>query len=176
VIEYLSKYKIAIETSKSANEKTSAWYALHRPRVKSQLDLTPKIIVQNTRNERLRPRIVATIDELGVYGSQGINFIIPNTKEYTVYFLLGILNSKLINYLFETKFLNLAIKADYLKQLTFPNANIKLRSTIENIVKQILFSKRSDPNKDIIPLEAQIDQLVYELYGLNEEEIQIIES
>ena len=176
VIEYLSKYKIAIETSKSANEKTSAWYALHRPRVKSQLDLTPKIIVQNTRNERLRPRIVATIDELGVYGSQGINFIIPNTKEYTVYFLLGILNSKLINYLFETKFLNLAIKADYLKQLTYPNANIKLRSTIENIVKQILFSKRSDPNKDIIPLEAQIDQLVYELYGLNEEEIQIIES
>ncbi len=32
-------------------------------------------------------------------------------------YLVGILNSKLVNYLFATKLLNLAIKAEYLKQI-----------------------------------------------------------
>lgn len=41
---------------------------------------------------------------------------------------------------------------------------------------QILAPKQSDPNANTSDLEQQIDRLVYELYGLSEEEIKIIES
>ncbi|MDI6735810.1 MAG: hypothetical protein QME42_06410, partial [bacterium] len=52
---------------------------------------------------------------------------------------------------------------------------IKLQQPFIALVNQILFLKKSDPNADTSVLEAEIDRLVYELYGLTEEEIKIIE-
>lgn len=132
--KWLLSFKESLSNSKSSNEKSSDWYFLHRPRIKNELLTKPKILIQNTRNERLQPRIVATIDEEGLFGTQGLNFIIP-TADIDVYSLLGLLNSKLVNYLFSTKLLNLAIKADYLKKLKFPKS---LKDTnIGNLAKQM---------------------------------------
>ena len=38
----------------------------------------------------------------------------------------------------------------------------------------ILATKHADPAADTSELERQIDQMVYELYGLTEEEIKIV--
>lgn len=49
----------------------------------------------------------------------------------------------------------------------------------EEIEKRVcnIFSNKSDGiNADTNDLETQIDQLVYELYGLTEEEIKIVEG
>jgi len=40
----------------------------------------------------------------------------------------------------------------------------------------ILTIKKANPQADTTALEAEIDQLVYELYGLTEEEIAIVEE
>ncbi|MCB8752299.1 DUF7149 domain-containing protein [Planktothrix agardhii] len=175
-LNYLNKYKSDLENSRSANEKTTDWWCLHRPRVKENLDYTPKIIIQNTRNERLKPRIVATIDEFGYYGSQGLNFVVPKTQEYSAYFLIGIINSTLVNYLFATKFLNLAIKADYIKQISFPKPTNKTVNEIETISKEILTVKAKDQQADTSKLEKKLDFAVYHLYQLTEEEIKIVEG
>ncbi|MFM6205596.1 hypothetical protein, partial [Planktothrix sp.] len=50
------------------------------------------------------------------------------------------------------------------------------KSDFEKLVDQILTAKKSNPNADTTILEQQIDQLVYELYGLTEEEIKIVEG
>jgi len=47
---------------------------------------------------------------------------------------------------------------------------------IEELVDVILDLKREDTNKDTKDLESQIDQLVYKLYDLSEEEIGIVEG
>jgi len=47
--------------------------------------------------------------------------------------------------------------------------------TISAIVSNILNSKTNDKNIDTSHLEYQIDQLVYQLYDLTEEEIKIVE-
>jgi len=44
------------------------------------------------------------------------------------------------------------------------------------IVDQILTAKKANPNADTTALEAEIDKLVYELYGLTDEEIAIVEE
>jgi hypothetical protein len=44
------------------------------------------------------------------------------------------------------------------------------------LVDQILSTKKSNPTADTCALENEIDQLVYELYGLTEEEIKIVEG
>jgi len=49
-------------------------------------------------------------------------------------------------------------------------------SKIVILVDQILASKRTDPQTDTTALEREIDWLVYQLYGLTEEEIAVVEG
>lgn len=121
---WLSPLREILSTRRECAKGTIPWYSLQWPRIKSELDIKEKILIQNTRNESLKIRLVATIDKQGVYASQGINFVIPKTGEYSIYFLLALLNSKLMNYLFSKKFLNLAIKAEYIKQIRYPQLSL----------------------------------------------------
>ena len=43
-------------------------------------------------------------------------------------------------------------------------------------IDRILSAKQKDPDTDTSALERQIDQMVYKLYGLTEEEIKIVEN
>ncbi|MHB1146479.1 MAG: TaqI-like C-terminal specificity domain-containing protein, partial [Lutibacter sp.] len=94
-------------------------------------------------------------------------------------FILGLMNSKLMNYIYSNKFKSTKtvfseIQARSIKELPIP----KIRSEIEKQMivladKVISFKKLNDDTTD---LEAQIDQLVYELYELTEDEIKIVEN
>ena len=171
--EWLLCFKEALEKRREVRRGVISWYGLQWPRVKAELDNKEKIILQNTRNESLKTRIVATLDDTGVYGTQGINFIIPKHSEDSLRYLLGILNSKLMNYLFATKFLNLAIKAEYVKQVKLPNTSEKQKVQIEELVNAILQGKLSDA--DTSKEESEIDHLVYRLYGLTYDEVLIVD-
>lgn len=171
--EWLLCFKEALEKRREVRRSVIRWYGLQWPRVKAELDIKEKIILQNTRNESLKTRIVATLDDTGIYGTQGINFIIPKHSEDSLRYLLGILNSKLMNYLFATKFLNLAIKAEYVKQVKLPNTSEKQKVQIEELVNAILQGKLSDA--DTSKEESEIDLLVYHLYGLTYDEVLIVD-
>ena len=171
--EWLLCFKEALEKRREVRRGVISWYGLQWPRVKVELDIKEKIILQNTRNESLKTRIVATLDDTGVYGTQGINFIIPKHSEDSLRYLLGILNSKLMNYLFATKFLNLAIKAEYVKQVKLPNVSEGQKTQIEDLVNAILQGKLSDA--DTSKEETAIDLLVYHLYGLTYDEVLIVD-
>lgn len=64
-------------------------------------------------------------------------------------------------------------KTSYLEPICFPD---KSNPEIISKVDQILTAKEDNPEADTAALEAEIDQLVYELYGLTEEEIAIAEE
>ena len=46
----------------------------------------------------------------------------------------------------------------------------------ENLRNEILKLKKENPQADTSVLEREIDAMVYELYGLSEEEIAIVEA
>ena len=169
---WLKPFKAELSKRREVVRGIIPWYSLQWPRVKSELDTKEKILVQNTRNESLPIRIVAALDNQGVYATQGVNFIIPSSGKVTMRFLLGILNSKLINFLFQTKFLNLAIKAEYLKQICLPPEDPAIVSIVEHILK----AKEADLNTDTSVLEAEINKMVYALYGLTKDEITLVEE
>lgn len=135
---WLLPHKTVLEKRRECAKGVIPWYSLQWPRERQKLDITPKILVQNTRNPRLETRIVATMDEFGVYTLQSSNLVIPLSEEYSPYCLLAILNSKLINYLFRTKFLNVAIKAAYLKQTPLPPMNDKESADTEALARKML--------------------------------------
>lgn len=173
--KWLLTFKEELDKRNQGKSDIIAWNSLHRPRVKSELDLKEKILVQNTRNEALKTRICAVLDDKSVYGSQGVNFIIPNDVHASLCYLLGILDSTLINYLFATRFLNLAIKAEYLKQLRIPIPSALILKQLESLVSKVLELKKVNIEADTTSLEYQIDFLVYHLYGLTYDEVLIVD-
>ena len=174
--EWLQRFKEKLSKRRECQRGVIPWYSLQWPRDKRQLDVTPKIMVQGTRNPRLRTRLVATMDEDCLYGTQGMNFIVPRDEEVPIYYLLGVLNSSLINYMYATKLLNVAIKAEYIKDTPIPKGSSAQRQRITELVKGILATKRRDGEANTTAQEQEIDLLVYTLYGLTEEDIGIVRS
>ncbi len=151
---------------------------LHRARTKEVFETPEKILIQRITGGS-KP-LKAAYDNQGFYNKESINNIILN-KDSPVQtkFVLALLNSKLINWFYVNQFTNesnltVNLSKSYLSQipLVIPNKNNELE--IISLVETILAKKQD--NKDTSSEEAQIDQLVYQLYELTEEEIQIIEG
>jgi len=94
-------------------------------------------------------------------------------------FILGLMNSKLMNYVYSNKFKSTKtvfseIQARSIKELPIPKMSNELENEITSLSAEIISLKKS--MTDTTDLEIQIDQLVYQLYDLTEEEIKIIEN
>ncbi|MCF3604281.1 Eco57I restriction-modification methylase domain-containing protein [Planktothrix agardhii 1806] len=96
-------------------------------------------------------------------------------------YLLAILNSRLSEWYFNQISTTTGMGTNRWKKYKIEMLPIKEPTEteellLEKLVNQILTAKQSNPNADTTILEQQIDQLVYELYGLTEEEIKIVEG
>ncbi|MGE0087624.1 MAG: Eco57I restriction-modification methylase domain-containing protein [Desulfococcaceae bacterium] len=98
-----------------------------------------------------------------------------------VKFLCAVLNSRLCNWdLFRTAPKtgtgDLIISVQALEPLHVPVPNKKQEKAVLKLFDQILAAKKKNPEADTSGPEKEIDRLVYELYGLTEEEIAIAEG
>ena len=130
----------------------------------------PKIFIQRIRNLALQDRIVATYDEQGFICTNTLRMLyLKAGAQYGVLslkYILGILNSYVINHIFRTLFLNKDIYKYQLEQLPIPTVSSVQQQEIIAIVDKILSIKNADPTTDTSNYERQIDALVYELYGI----------
>ena len=63
-----------------------------------------------------------------------------------------------------------------IRELNIPIPNQEQQTKIENLVSVIIETKMIDTDIDTTVQESEIDQLVYQLYELTEEEIKTIEA
>ncbi len=134
----------------------------------------PKILIQYIRKLSMPIRLVCALDSNGeYYPLNNFSFIVSENGN-SLKALLGILNSRLINWYFSNSFVDYNIKPKYIEQIPLPT---KLNSNdLENKVSEIMMLKSKDNEIDVSDLEYTVDQLVYQLYDLTEEEIKIIEG
>ncbi len=124
--------------------------------------------------------VTAVFSEEDVCSAYGIMVGTLNGIDISLHFVTGVLNSKTINfYCIEREILRKGNKAT-------PHIGVKGLNSIpimrnQNIeteisrISKMIHSKKKD-NKETLSEENQIDQLVYQLYELTEEEIKIIEG
>ena len=97
-------------------------------------------------------------------------------------YLLGVLNSRPISFWFEHKFGKLQrglfpqFKINELAIFPIPHAEKAQEEQIATIVNRILSAKKVTYLADTTAEEREIDRLVYDLYGLTEDEIKIVEG
>lgn len=98
-------------------------------------------------------------------------------KEIAKY-LIGLLNSRLLNWLFKKTSTNNNINIYELQSLPIPKPNSKNQKLVDEIVNsanQILEIKKENSQTDTTKIEKDIDNLIYKLYNLTPKEIEIIE-
>ena len=147
-----------------------------------------KLLVQLIRNLKLPRRLVVAYDDKKYYSLQNLNnIIVDESLGYSTKYILGIINSNLINYWFKKLFVDINIKRIYLKQIPIKkdksrqNQLIKLVDKIISLNNQLM--KTEDKTNRTIDLEdeikrtdKEINEEVYEIYGIKEEERKFIED
>ena len=122
-------------------------------------------------------RLKGTIITPNIYIANSVNHL-NNKSNYSLYFILAVFNSKLLNFIFKATSTSSNVNGYEVNALPFPRINAEketLVSEIENISKRILELKSENHDTDIAALENEIDELVYKLYDLTEEEIGVVE-
>jgi adenine-specific DNA-methyltransferase len=130
---------------------------------------SPKIIYPHF-NVELR----FTYDRDG-FLSNDKTYIIPGGSR----FLLGILNSKIAEFFLQqicpaVRGGYLELRTPYVKQIPVATPADVHREAIEAVVRKLLAAEGEEPH--VKEWERELNALVYEVYGLTEEEIAIVEE
>ncbi len=141
------------------------------PHTKGMFLVSEKIITQRVNSSG---QLLATFDNEQYFclDTTNVSSQIIN-KDCNLKFIVGVMNSKLINWWFNDEFKNPTISGYELHQIP-----IKFNSNIEKEITKLVGEAigLSKLGKDIVDVTSNIDQLVYQLYGLTEEEIRIVEE
>jgi len=167
VMTYLLQFK---ERAMKRYDKGEYWWELRNCAYYNEFSKS-KIIFPNLQNSNK-----FAWDDTGKYLCAPAVFIPTEDK-----FLLGILNSRLVWFFLKSICVvrrggYIEVKPQYFEQIPIPNIEQKIKEQLNNLVDQILTSKKENPEADTRAIEREIDELVYKLYGLTEEEIKIVEE
>ena len=165
--------------------------------VRYQKIFSPKILIAEDALQ-----ITATLDLDKFIPQGGVYFATPLDDNLNIQFLLGLLNSSLLSYLYELLYAGMHMGGGYLRyrskfieNLPLPQKlNFTIVNKIDKAVNKILSLTQTEdylpaatstaqaglenPQKQakVKEYEKQIDEMVYKLYGLTKEEIKIVEE
>jgi adenine-specific DNA-methyltransferase len=113
-------------------------------------------------------------DTTGAYGGNTM-YILPTDELY----LLGVLNSSVVEFFYNQ--ISSTIRGDYLRfiatymeQVPIPDAAPAQRAAIESLVRKLLDAEGQGPQ--VAEWEQELNALMYELYELTEEEVDVVEG
>jgi hypothetical protein len=143
---------------------------------KAKHDVAPRIVIRRTGDTLCCSMLEkAALTESTLYSCWSKDKTIDNK------YLIAVLNSSLLDFYNKKK--NITNQQGFpqilmtdLQELPIKVVEKYQQQPIITLVDRILSAKKNDPQADTATLEAEIDRLVYDLYGLTEDEIKIVEE
>ena len=177
--KYLKEHKNILSKRKDSRTtfaEKGKWYGLVRFGRKEMFN-QPKIISPGEVQEH---KFCLDYSKAGFSCARVFAITIDN-KNFNIKYVLAILNSKLMKEFIQS-IASLKSGGYYqyssniLNRCPIPAATPSQQQEIIDLVDKILAAKKQNPQSDTTALEEKIDELVYDLYGLTDDEIKIIES
>ena len=172
----LARFKPILEKIREINhEKLEDWYLIRRGAAHPQIFNSPKIVTPQRSNTN-----TFGYNEIPWYATSDVFFITAKDNQNNLKYILGLLNSKLYYFWLynkgKRKGETLELIATPLSEIPIKKASFAQQQPIISLVDKILAAKQVDPETDTSDWECQIDQLVYDLYGLDDTERKLIEG
>ena len=190
---YLLENKTYLENRERGRMRGPNWYAYIYPK-NIEVMKTSKILVPD-----IADHASFALDETGEYAfTSGYGIILKSSVAESAKYILGLLNSKALDFYLKsisttmrggffryfTQFIEqLPIRTINFSDPTDKASHDKMVELVERMLslhKELAAARTPDEKtrlqRQIDAIDHQIDQLVYELYGLTEKEIQIVEE
>ena len=177
---HLSKFRSIMEGRRETIKGSNLWFHLHWPRKESYFTKS-KIVFKGMFD---RPGF--SIDTTGLFFGMSMISISKPNEDYGICLesILAILNSKFAEYWFNTygKKRGIGVDIGVAKLKSFPikkptpQQNEKLKILVDQIYQITTKNNYSCKNApgELVDLESQIDELVFELYDLSEDERNLV--
>jgi type I restriction-modification system DNA methylase subunit len=190
--EWLPLYENAAQVRRYSMDKPTAYikYGDWLTRRREQRFFSePKILFHRLR-KKLPRQLIGCIETTGVVNRHSLSNLIlrSNVDRSMLFAVLGLFNSSLANWWFVKKYgVLMEVGGFKIGKLPLPIKWNEKASDLCGVVEQMLslnkkaLAAQTDHEKtalqrQIDATDRQIDQFVYELYGLTEEEIRIVET
>lgn len=136
----------------------------------------PRIVMQGITGVNERIRLKMTVAPKGVFCANSVNYVVLEKPVARLEYLLAILNSSLLNFIFSKTSTNSNVNGYEVDNLPMKLVDGRHAQTLTELSERILALKQKNPAADTKVLERDIDRLVYNLYELTEEDIAIVEG
>lgn len=175
--KYLLENRNGLENREKGKMKNDNFYAY----------IYPKNLTEFEKQKIITPEISygcnMTFDSKGIYhNTKCYSFVFKRNIKESPLFFLALLNSKLLWYFLTSTGYVLrggyfVFKTNYLLPFPIPRElSVAEQQPFITLVDQILKIKQKVADADTSTLEREIDAMVYALYGLTPEEIEIVEG
>jgi Eco57I restriction-modification methylase/TaqI-like C-terminal specificity domain len=184
IYKYLVKHKKKLSERNEVLKRMYPWYRLERPREKEIFDAREKLVVPY----RAENNTFAYDNNQGFNdGGGSYTIAIKEGEITTIKYLLGILNSKLMNWFYKfigkpkgkiREYFNRPLSLIPMKKISLTQQQpfITFVDKILSLTQSENYLENPQKQAKVKDLEAKIDRLVYQLYGLTPEEIKIVEG
>lgn len=137
-----------------------------------------RIVMQGLTGVNERHRLKMTIIPAGIYCANSVNYLYFNDVNVSKKYILGLLNSSLLDYIFKISSTNSNVNGYEVDNLPIIVASEYIQKDIETLVDKLLEEKQKpDYNQDLCKKhENQIDIMVYKLYNLTYQEVLAIDK
>ena len=134
-----------------------------------------RIAMQGMTGANDKIRIVMALVPKGYYLANSCNYLFAPSS-FDIYALLGVLNSKLINWFFRCFSTNSNVNGYEIDNLPIPSIDLDIQLRLKELVTSVMKQKNLNNHADTQNEESKIDEIVYQLYNLSKDEISIIEK
>ena len=137
--------------------------------------LNKRIVTQRITGVDSKIRIISTLAPENIYCANSTNYISPTKNSIDLLYLLGILNSKCVNFFFKQTSTNTNVTGKEIAKFPIPIADSVVQGEIIEKVENILSKKKSNVLEDTSSLESEIDSLVFKIFDLTYNEVLIVD-
>lgn len=125
----------------------------------------PKILYQNIRNEKLKQRLVAAFDAGGFFPKNSLSYIISESPAYSSMFVVGLLNSSLVNAWFSGRFHSFHVTVTQIRQIPMPKAAATAVKEVERLSESLMSA--APDGQEFVSLLSRLNQAVCMCYALS---------
>ena len=137
-----------------------------------------RIVMQALTGVNERHRLKMTIIPASIYCANSVNYLYFKEPNVNKKYILGLLNSSLLDYIFKISSTNSNVNGYEVDNLPIIIAPECIQHYVQELVNKLLEEKqKADCNKDLCEQhEKEINQIVYKLYNLTDTDINNIEN
>lgn len=147
----------------------------------------PKILLHSMKNKSMSRRLVGALDKTGLYNTDNfINVVAKPEGSVPIETLLGLLNSRFLNFWYRLKYPNVNIAKNELETIPLPTLGkqeARLITLVEEMieVQTKLAHAKTERDKNfyttkVTSLDREIDNLVIQAFKLNDDERALVDA